>query len=142
MDKKIYNIYKRSHYFSTKSKNIANFLSYRLYKKYNCIIAPQSNISSKIKFPHPLGVVIGEGVTIGKNCCIYQNVTIGQKDNKYPKIGNNVIIYANSVLVGDISIGDNCIIGANSFVNKSFPENSIIAGNPAAKIGIVKEEKI
>ena len=99
--------------------------------KYGNWITYDANIEDGILFPHPVGIVIGQGVNIGKNCTIYQNVTIGSKNGKYPKIGNNVIIYANSVVVGDITIGDNSIIGAGSVVLKSFPSNSIIAGNPA-----------
>ena len=49
----------------------------------------------------------------------------------YPKIGDNVIIYAGAVIVGDVEIGANCIIGANSVVTKSIPDNSIAVGAPA-----------
>lgn len=134
-DNKIFNIYKKSNYYINKNRNISNLYNYLLYRKYCCLIAPQSKLLSKIKFPHPIGIVIGEGVEIGKNCIIYQNVTIGQKNNKYPKIGNNVTIYAGAIVIGDIVIGDNCVIGANAVVNKSFPKNSVIVGIPARKIG-------
>ena len=50
---------------------------------------------------------------------IYQNCTIGDRKGGRPTIGNNVIIYAGAMILGDISIGDNCIIGANSVVTKS-----------------------
>lgn len=53
-----------------------------------------------------------------------------------PTIGNNVIIYAGAMILGDISIGDNCIIGANSVVTKSCPPNSILVGTPAKIVGI------
>ena len=49
----------------------------------------------------------------------------------YPTIGNNVIIFPNSTIVGRIHIGDNSIIGANSFVNKDIPCNSVYGGVPA-----------
>ena len=68
---------------------------------------------------------------IGDSCKISQNVTIAAKDGKAPKIGNNVFISANSELIGGIEIGDNSFIGALSLVNKSFPANSVIVGNPA-----------
>lgn len=68
-------------------------------------------------FPHPIGIVIAKDAQIGKNCVIYQNVTIGKKTGKTkekaPMIGDNVTIYANSVIIGEIKIGDNAIIGTN-----------------------------
>lgn len=88
-------------------------------------------------FPHPIGIVIHRRAIIGKNCTIYQNVTIG--DGKYnnerqrysPIIGDNVRIYANAVVVGGITVGNNSIIGAGAIVINDVPENVVVAGNPA-----------
>lgn len=52
-------------------------------------------------------------------------------NGKIPIIGNNVIIGANCVIIGDVSIGDGAIIGAGSVVTKSVPQNAIVVGNPA-----------
>lgn len=55
------------------------------------------------------------------------------------KIGNNVFIGINCIILSNTEIGDNCIIGAGSVVRGNFPENSVIAGNPAqivSKTGI------
>ena len=60
--------------------------------------------------------------TIGKN--------IG-KDNTSPKIGNNVWIGPGARIYGNITLGDNVVVGVNSVVNKSFPSNITIAGVPA-----------
>lgn len=54
-------------------------------------------------------------------------------------IGNNVFIGINSIILSNTSIGDNCIVGAGSVVRGKFPENSVLAGNPAqivSKTGI------
>ena len=56
-----------------------------------------------------------------------------------PVIKDNVTIYANSVVVGNITIGENAVIGACSFVNKDVPRNTIWAGVPAKQIGLVDE---
>ena len=88
----------------------------------------------RAQFPHPVGVVIGKGVEMGYDCRIYQNVTIGSKskdDGVYPQIGNNVVIFANSVIAGNVKIGNNVIVGASSLVIKDIPDNCVVAGNPA-----------
>ncbi len=78
-----------------------------------------------------LGIVISREATVGSNCRIYQYVTIGAGCGGYPTIGDNVTIYAGAVLCGRIRIGNNVTIGANSFVNRSFPDNVTVAGVPA-----------
>ena len=54
--------------------------------------------------------------------------------NKYPTIGNNVIIYAGAKIIGDVHVGDNAIIGANAVVTKDVPPNAIVGGIPAKVI--------
>ena len=70
---------------------------------------------------------------IGKNCQIWQNVTIGRngRTNNCPHIGENVKIHSHSVIVGDITIGDNVTIGASCVVTKNVPSNCTVVGNPA-----------
>ncbi|QIK52864.1 serine acetyltransferase [Dysgonomonas sp. HDW5B] len=91
--------------------------------------------------PHPVGIVIGEGVSLGDDCRIFQNVTIGvksTKENIYPTIGDNVIISANAVIIGNIHIGNNVTIGAGSIVLSDVPNNAVVAGNPARIISYKK----
>lgn len=73
-------------------------------------------IGSGLSLPHPVGVVIGGGCRVGCNCTIFQSVTLGVAHGKYPKIGNDVIIYPNSVIVGDIEIPDGKRVRALSFL--------------------------
>ena len=91
------------------------------------------------RFILPVGLVISKYVKIGKNCIIYQNVTIGGKDfpnhagnpDHYPQIGDNVVIYPGAFIVGAVKIGNNCIIGANTTVVTDVPENSMVSSSPA-----------
>jgi len=69
--------------------------------------------------------------SIGKNCWINQQVVIGYSDEgKTPKIGDNVHITAGAKVFGDITIGDNSIIGANAVVFKNVPPNCTVVGVP------------
>lgn len=109
----------------------------RLVFNYGCYISHSAKIGVGIQFPHPNGIIIGGSTVIGKNCIIYQQVTFGGKvvgdaqRGNYPTLGDNVTVFAGSKVIGDITIGDNVIIGANSVVNRNVPSNSIIAGVPA-----------
>lgn len=104
-----------------------------------CIYNLEYFVKQNTEFVHPLGIVIAKGVKIGKDCKIFQNVTIGANiKGGVPQIGNNVIIFANSIIIGDISIGDNVIIGGGSVVIQSIPDNVIVAGNPAK---IIKQKE-
>lgn len=123
---------------------ISIYFNHKLITKYGCFIGSKVQIGLGVKFPHPNGIVIGESTRIGQNCTIFQQVTFGGKNigdaqnSNYPSIGKNVIIFAGAKLIGNIIIGDNVIIGANSVVNKSFPSNCVIGGVPAK---IIKEFK-
>lgn len=131
-DKKIYKIYKKSRKSFLKGKKFfAYYYSHKIYKKYGCCISPKAEIGSNLMLPHPLGIVIGEGVKIGDNCTIYQNVTLGRKNKdipEYPIIEDGVTIYCNSSVVGNITIGKETVIGCNSIVLKSVEPNSRCVG--------------
>lgn len=100
-------------------------------------IAAQTEIKEGLFFPHTFGIVIGAS-HIGKNATIYQGVTLGAKtldmtynQNTRPKIGDNVTIGAGAKLLGNLTVGDNCVIGANAVATKDIPANSIAIGIPA-----------
>lgn len=120
-----------------KLKKIGIIISRRLQTKYGVFLSYKTSFDETLKLVHPVGIIIGEGVKIGKNVTIFQNTTIGRSDTKiaeYPIIGDNTTIYAGAVLIGKITIGRNCIIGANSVVTRDIPDNSIAIGVPARVI--------
>ena len=82
-------------------------------------------------------VIINYNAKLGDNVILHGNNCIGNnlEKDKAPVIGNNVEIGYGAIIIGDIKIADDIIIGANSLVNKSFTEPGIkIAGVPAKKI--------
>lgn len=121
-------------------KRLAKVIKFKNRIIYACDIGITAQIPMSSTFHHcGLGVVIGNTTVIGENCEIYSNVTIGSKKmagekGRNPHIGNNVVICTGASVLGDVSIGDNCIIGAGAVVLKSFPANSLICGVPAEKI--------
>jgi serine O-acetyltransferase len=83
--------------------------------------------------------------SIGKNCRIVSNVTIGYKNGKRVTIKDNVEILSNAVIVGGITIGNNCVIGPGAVVYKSIPDNCVVVGNPAYILkqdGVVVNKKL
>ncbi len=104
----------------------------RYASKYNLEL--WGKYGENLKLSHG-NIVINAKAVIGNNVMLRGANCIASKNEKAPKIGNNVEIGYGTVVIGDITIADNIIIGANSFVNKSFEEEGVvIAGCPAKVI--------
>ena len=96
------------------------------------ISTASNNVGKGFVIEHGHSTII-HASSIGENCHVWQNVTIGKQwpgGNK-PVIGKNVFVCTGAVVLGDIIVGDNVIIGANAVVTKSIPNNCTVAGNPA-----------
>ncbi len=116
---------------------LARLVSNRLQRGYGVYISSRAEIDPSIRFRHPVGIVVGEGVKIGKGVIIYQNVTLGgartgdAAANNYPTVGDGTVIFAGAVIVGKINIGRGCVIGANAVVTRDIPDHSTAVGVPA-----------
>jgi serine O-acetyltransferase len=125
-------IYKRNFF----SKLIVAYLRNKQITKRNCHISYNANIDMTIKFPHPIGIVIGDDVVIGKNVKIWQQVTLGSHGKKtqnfdYPIIEEDVKIFAGAKIIGGVTIGKGAIIGANAVVFINVPAGKTAVGIPA-----------
>ncbi len=121
-------------------KLLAKIIQGLIFLIYNSKIPPNAAIGKGTYFVSKgIGVNLLEGTIIGNNCRIGPRFTTARKApfKQIPKIGNNVWLGINSVVVGPVIVEDNVIIAPNSFVNKSIPAGAIVGGNPAKIIGAV-----
>jgi serine O-acetyltransferase len=97
-------------------------------------IHPGAEIGSDFFIDHGAGVVIGETAEIGNNVTIYTGVVLGgtslEHKKRHPTLGDNVVIGTGAKLLGPIKIGNNVRIGANSVVVNDVPSNSVVVGVP------------
>jgi serine O-acetyltransferase len=86
-------------------------------------------------FVHGNGIVVGPGARIGKRCVVFHEVTVGSKDGvTYPAIGDDVVLYPGAKILGDLTIGDGAVVGANAVVLEDVAPGAVVAGVPARVI--------
>jgi len=136
-------------FHALQSYRVANYwveekLSFSLYiqsvvsEKFNVDIHPNAKMGKGIMVDHASGVVIGETAIVGDYSSIFHGVTLGgvgsEKGQRHPQVGKNVLLSANSTIVGNIKIGDNAKIGAGSVVLNDIPKDCTAVGVPAKVI--------
>jgi len=114
---------------------IPRLMSEYAHEKTGIDIHPGAQIGESFFIDHGTGVVIGETSIIGKNVKIYQGVTLGalsvkkklQNKKRHPTIEDDVVIYANStILGGETVVGKGSIIGGNVWLTKSVGPESVV----------------
>jgi len=97
-------------------------------------IHPGAKIGRRLFIDHGLGVVIGETAIVGDDVTLYQGVTLGgtgkEKGKRHPTIEDGVVIGGGAKVLGNITVGRNCRIGAGSVVLRNVPEDSTVVGVP------------
>jgi len=97
-------------------------------------IHPGAEIGRRLFIDHGSGVVIGETAIVGNDVTLYQGVTLGgtgkERGKRHPTIEDDVVIGDGAKVLGNITVGRNCRIGAGSVVLRSVPENSTVVGVP------------
>lgn len=94
-----------------------------------CHLGLRSSIGPGFLMPHPTGIVVGDGVVIGRNVTLYQSVTLGAASKsrmEYPTIGDDVVIYPGSVIIGRVHIGDGAVVGAHSLVVSDVAPGEVV----------------
>lgn len=125
-------------YYNNCSKNIILKLYYhyrfkKLSEKYGFSIAINT-FGPGLNIIHKGTILVNPHAKIGSNCRINVDTVIGAAfatSDKCPTIGNNCFIAPGAKIIGEITIGDDCIIGANAVVTKDVPNNVTVGGVPA-----------
>jgi serine O-acetyltransferase len=98
-------------------------------------IHPGATIGRRFFIDHGMGVVIGETSVVGDDVMLYHDVTLGgrslAKVKRHPTVGDRVTIGSGARVLGDISVGDDSQIGANSVVTRDVPAGAVAVGIPA-----------
>ena len=98
-------------------------------------IHPGAKIGRRLFIDHGMGVVIGETTIVGDDVTLYQGVTLGgtgkEHGKRHPTLEDGVVVGGGAKILGNITIGKNCRIGAGSVVLRNVPENSTVVGVPA-----------
>ena len=99
--------------------------------EFNAEIGPGMFVS------HPVGIVVGRGTVIGSDVTVFQGVTFGVKSwhpdaiRKFPRVGNKCYFFAGAAVLGDVTIGDNCVVGAHAVLTSDVPDGGFAVGIPA-----------
>src|SRR6202142_4118047 len=97
-------------------------------------IHPGAKIGRRLFIDHGMGVVIGETSIVGDDVTLYQGVTLGgtgkEHGKRHPTVEDNVVVGGGAKILGNITVGKNCRIGAGSVVLRSVPEDSTVVGVP------------
>ena len=97
-------------------------------------IHPGAKIGRRLFIDHGLGVVIGETAIVGDDVTLYQGVTLGgtgkEHGKRHPTLEDAVVVGGGAKILGNITVGKNCRIGAGSVVLRNVPENSTVVGVP------------
>lgn len=125
-------------------KKIGILLYYRLKSAHAIDISPYSEIGPGLKIVHAFNIVIGPGVSLGENCVVFNSVTLGNShpgwkteinnNKEMPTVGDRAVLCPGVRVIGNIVLGNDVFVGANSVVLKDIPSCETWAGTPARKI--------
>jgi len=101
-------------------------------------ISPYARIGPGLRISHPSGIVIGWEVTIGRDCLLMQNVTLGAPTTarlgEMPALGDRVTVGAGAAVIGRVAVGDDCFVGALSLVVEDVPPGSKVVARGGVEV--------
>jgi len=138
-------IYRLAHeVYELKIPLLPRIMTEYAHEKTGVDIHAGAKIGTYFFIDHGTGIVVGETTVIGDHVKLYQGVTLGAKSfeldengnpikniKRHPNIGNNVIIYANAtILGGQTTVGDGCVIGASVWLTRSVESGKTLYYTP------------
>src|SRR5271156_3340691 len=109
---------------------LARFISHLSRVLTGIEIHPGAEIGRRVFIDHGMGVVIGETAIVGDDVTLYQGVTLGgtgkEEGKRHPTLLDNVVAGGGAKILGNITIGRNCRIGAGSVVLRDVPDDSTV----------------
>lgn len=131
----------------TSGRNPLKVFLCKVVRKHYGAGIPISIKINRFNTPHAFyGIFISQGASIGKNCTIFQQVTIGSNTlsdsagEGYPVIGDNCWIGAGAKIIGNVHVGNNVRIGANAVVVENIPDDcTVVLNKPRI---LVRKDKV
>jgi serine O-acetyltransferase len=105
-------------------------------------IHPKAEIGVPFAIDHGVGTVIGETARIGAHCLLYHGVTLGAKHlkereqegvDRHPKLGDGIVVYSNTTILGNVQVPDGLIVGANQFIKSQEEVDELVARQKAKR---------
>jgi serine O-acetyltransferase len=132
-------LFRMSNYFERNGLHLPAKLLYNINNiLFTTEIQPKATIGPGLVLAHANGILIHEKTIMGENCILtlQNSISIGPKADLDPEndrtiIGDNVLLGMGSKIIGNITLGDSVVIGANAVVTKSAPDGAVLVGVPA-----------
>ncbi len=118
-------------------KVVSNIVQAGVVIATNIQLPETATIGPGLFIAHTGYIVVANHTVLGKHCTLTQGVTIGHAGGTggsltaVPVIGDRVYIGPGAAVIGDISVGDDAMIGVSAVVTKSLPPRAVAVGNPA-----------
>ncbi len=115
----------RYRHYDASIKHTLACLSYIAESQTGGKLYYSAEIGEGLTVVHPQGLIVGSRVVVGRRCRLYQGVTIGDryKSNRKPVLGDDVTVYANATILGDVRIGDRVVVGAGTLVVRDVEQD-------------------
>jgi serine O-acetyltransferase len=107
---------------------------------WSCDIGSEAIFGKGLYFPHPTGIVIGNGAVLAGKIITFNDVTLGKKypgmNGGMPYVGKNTLLGVGARLLGDISLDQNVLVAANTIVTRDVPSFHTVKGINSITSGV------